>query len=61
MFEMFNDATTRSFLVDGEGNMRPQPLILPLFVNLPAPDQEQLRILLISSPGWVRETIHDLH
>ena len=68
MFEMFDDSTARSFLTDGEGGdrcrlaeNRPQSLVLPIDVNPLAPEQEQLRILLISSPGWVRETIHDLH
>ena len=65
MIEMFNERvdalSARSFLTGIEGENRAQPLILPLYVMPIAPDQEQLRILLISSPGWVRETIHDLH
>jgi len=60
---MLNDVNARSFLIDGGGedDLRPQPLILPIYVTAIAPGQEQLRILLISSPNWVRETIHDLH
>ena len=61
MIEMFDVSSTRSFLTDGEGSIRPLPLLLPVSVNPLAPDQEQLRVLLISNPGWVRETIHDLH
>ncbi len=68
MIEMFDAPSVRSFLTGSEGvrlcrlaENRAQPLILPLYVKPPAPEQEQLRILLISSPGWVRETIHDLH
>ncbi len=61
MVEMFNAPSVRSFLTGSEDEIRAQPLILPLYVMPPAPDQEHLRILLISSPGWVRETIHDLH
>ncbi len=68
MFEMFDDSTARSFLTDGEGGdrcrlaeNRPQSLVLPIDVNPLAPEQEQLRIVLIGSAGWVRETIHDLH
>jgi hypothetical protein len=60
MVEMVETPSVRSFLTGSEGN-RPQPLILPLYV-MPLPtEQEQFRILLISSSGWVRETIHDLH
>ncbi len=64
MFEMFHAATTRNFLTDGSdtgGTDRPLPLLLPLYTNPLAPDQEQQRILVISNPSWVRETIHDLH
>ena len=67
MIEMFDVPIARSFLTDGEnenedeGEIRPLPLILPLYFNPLAPGQEQIRILLISSPTWVRETIHDLH
>ncbi len=68
MIEMFNETIYRpiahSFLTDGTGvksSEHPRSLLLPLYVTAPTPNQEQLRILLISSPGWVRETIHDLH
>ena len=65
MVEMFNPPIARSFLTDGEseneGEIRPLPLILPLYFRPLAPGQEQMRILLISSPTWVTETIHDLH
>ncbi len=65
MLEMFDAPIARSFLTDGDGNgedeIRPLPLILPLYVHPLAPGQEQMRILLISSPTWVTETIHDLH
>ena len=65
MIEMFNPPIARSFLTDGEseneGEIRPLPLILPLYFHPLAPGQEQMRILLISSPTWVTETIHDLH
>ena len=67
MIEMFDVPIARSFLTDGENEnededeIRPLPLILPLYFNPLAPGQEQIRILLISSPTWVRETIHDLH
>jgi hypothetical protein len=65
MIEMFDAPIARSFLTDGENEnedeIRPLPLILPLYFNPLAPGQEQMRILLISSPAWVRETIHDLH
>ena len=65
MLEMLNVPIARSFLTDGDrdkGNVdRPSPLILPLYVHPLAPGQEQMRILLISSPTWVTETIHDLH
>jgi len=58
MFDMFDAPTARSFLTDseggeggGEGNGdRPLPLILPLYFHALAPSQEQLRVLLISSP-----------
>ncbi len=64
MFEMFDTVTTRNFLSDGrgvDGTDRPLPLLLPLYTTPLAPEQEQQRILVISSPNWVRETIHDLH
>ena len=65
MIEMINAPIARSFLTDGENEnedeIRPLPLILPLYFNPLSPGQEQMRILLISSPNWVRETIHDLH
>ncbi len=61
MVEMFDVPSVRSFLTGSEDEIRAQPLILPLYVMPIAPEQEQLRILLISSPGWVRDTIHDLH
>ena len=54
----------RSFLTDGTGIDDPdktQPLLLPLYVTPLAPEQEQQRILIISSPIWVRETIHELY
>jgi len=64
MFKPVNDLTVRSFLIHGcdrDPIDRPLPLILPLYCNPLAPGQEQTRVLLISSPNWVRETIHDLH
>ena len=65
MIEMFDAPIARSFLTDSDGNgedeIRPSPLILPLYFHPLAPGQEQMRILLISSPTWVKETIHDLH
>ena len=67
MIEMFDAPIARSFLTDGENEnededeIRPLPLILPLYFNPLSPGQEQMRILLISSPNWVRETIHELH
>ena len=65
MIEMFDPPIARSFLTDGEGEgedeIRPSPLILPLYFHPLAPGQEQMRILLISSSTWVTETIHDLH
>jgi len=65
MIEMFDAPIARSFLTDGESadesEIRPSPLILPLYFHPLAPDQEQMRILLISSPTWVTATIHDLH
>ena len=66
MLEMFDPPSARSFLSDGassEGGAedRPSPIILPLYFHPLAPGQEQMRILLISSPTWVKETIHDLH
>jgi hypothetical protein len=62
MIDMFDPPTARTFLTDSEGDeIHPQPLILPFYFNPLSPGQEQLRVLLISSPTWVRETIHDLH
>jgi hypothetical protein len=65
MIEMFNVPIARSFLTDGENKdedeIRPSPIILPLYFHPLAPGQEQMRILLISSPTWVTETTHDLH
>jgi hypothetical protein len=64
MFEMIDDTTTRIFLTNSSGMEdadRPLPLILPFYLTPLAPGQEQLRVLLISSPTWVTETIHDLH
>ena len=65
MIEMFAAPIARSFLTDSEGEgkdeIRPSPLILPLYFHPLAPGQEQMRVLLISSPTWVTETIHDLH
>ena len=61
MIEMIDALGVRSFLTGSGDEIRPLPLILPLYAMPIAPDQEQLRILLISNPGWVRDTIHDLH
>ena len=65
MLEMFDAPIARSFSTDSkdenEGEIRPLPIILPLYLHPLAPDQEQMRILLISSPTWVTETVHDLH
>ena len=66
MIEMFDAPIARSFLTDGESSEggaedRPSPLILPFYFHPLAPGQEQMRVLLISSPTWVKETIHDLH
>jgi len=61
MVEMFDAPSVRSFLTGREAEIRAQPLILPLYAMPLAPEQEQLRVLLISSLGWVREIIHDLH
>ena len=65
MIEMFAAPIARSFLTDSESadeaELPPSPLILPLYMTPLAPGQEQMRILLISSPTWVTETIHDLH
>ena len=66
MIEMFNAPIARSFLTDSESSEggaedRPSPIILPLYLHPPAPGQEQMLVLLISSPTWVKETIHDLH
>ena len=55
---------THNFLTDSremKGADRLLPLVLPLYATPLAPGQEQQRILIISSPTWVRETIHDLH
>jgi len=52
MIDMFAPPTARTFLTDSEGNeIRPLPIILPLYFHPLAPGQEQLRILLISSPN----------
>ena len=65
MLEMVNAPIARSFLTDSESadetEIRPSPLILPLYYRPLAPGQEQMRVLLISSPTWVEATIHDLH
>ena len=65
MIEMFDAPSARSFSTDSDsdesGVNRPSPMILPLYFHPLAPGQEQMRILLISSPTWVKETIHDLH
>jgi len=65
MLEMFDVPTARRFLTDSQDSDseadRPLPLILPLYTPPLAPGQEQLRVLLISSPVWVKETIHELH
>ena len=65
MLEMFDPPIARSFSTasenENEGEIRPSPIILPLYYRPLAPGQEQMRILLISSPTWVTETIHDLH
>ena len=65
MIEMFAAPIARSFLTDSDagesGVDLPSPIILPLYFHPLAPGQEQIRILLISSPTWVTETIHDLH
>ena len=63
MIEMFDAPIGRSFLTDSknEGEIRPSPIILPPYFHPLVPGQEQLRILLISSPTWVTETTHDLH
>ena len=65
MLEMFDAPIARSFLTDSESadetEIRPSPLILPLYYRPLAPGQEQMRVLLISSPTWVEATIHDLH
>ena len=69
MIDMFDAPIARSFLTDGESGEgssegsgegsgdRPLPIILPFYFHPLAPGQEQLRILLISSPTWVTETI----
>ena len=44
-----------------DGTDKPQPLRLPLYATPLLPEQEQQRILIISTPIWVRETIHELH
>ncbi len=48
MIEMFNPPIARSFLTAGEGKdeIRPLPIILPLYFNPLAPGQEQQRILI---------------
>jgi hypothetical protein len=64
MFEMLDRPIARTFLIDGrdmDDADRPLPWLLPLYYTPLAPGQEQQRILIISSPTWVRETIHDLH
>ena len=65
MIEMFTAPIARSFLTAGknknEDEIRLSPIILPFYFHPLAPDQEQMRILLISSPTWVTETTHDLH
>jgi hypothetical protein len=65
MIEMFESPIGRSFLTTGEheneDEIRPSPIILPLYFHPLAPGQEQMRILLISSPKWVTETTHDMH
>ena len=65
MIEMFAAPIARSFSTasenENEGEIRPSPIILPLYFHPLAPGQEQMRILLISSPTWVKATIHDLH
>jgi len=62
MIDIYDPPTARTFLTDSAGDeIRPLPLILPLYFQPLAPGQEQMRILLISSPTWVTETIHDLH
>jgi len=65
VLEMLEPPIARSFLTDSknenEGELRPSPIILPLYVHPLAPGQEQMRVLLISSPTWVEATIHDLH
>jgi hypothetical protein len=65
MLEIFNSPIAHSFLThgehDNEDEVRPSPIILPLYFHPLAPGQEQMRILLISSPTWVTETTHDLH
>jgi len=65
MLEMFDAPNARSFSTasenENEGEIRPSPLILPLYFHPLAPGQEQMRILLISSPTWVTKTTHDLH
>jgi len=67
MLEMFAAPIARSFSTanenehENEGEIRPSPIILPLYFHPLAPGQEQMRILLISSSTWVTETIHDLH
>ena len=54
----------RNFLTDVTGmddTEKNQPLLLPLYITPLAPEREQQRILIISTPIWVRETIHELH
>ena len=61
MFQPFDTPSARSFLIDGGGedNIRPLPLILPLYFNPLAPGQEQLRVLLIicSTPKGVGQNL----
>ncbi len=66
MLEMFAAPIARNFLTDRESSEggaedRPSPIILPFYFHPLAPGQEQMRVLLISSPTWVEATIHDLH
>lgn len=62
MIEIVNTAIARGFLTDRDGGGdHPLPLLLPLYVTPLAPEQEQQQIIIVSTPTWVRETIHDLH
>jgi len=40
MIEIFDALTARSFLTGSEDEIRPQPLILPLYAMRLAPEQE---------------------